>query len=264
MLVRRGRASWEDVPGALEREAEFLRGFLGTENVQTNEVRRSWTLVPCFLLAAARAGFDAVDLVELGPSAGLNLIPDRYRCEYRAGAVGPAEAHVRLVGEERRPVEAALLAGPLVVRSRVGLDRDPIDAGDPDRIELLRAFVWADQTERLELFDRAVEELRRAAPRLVRGELADELPQLLAGRAGGALTIVFQTAVFGYLSAEARTRVDEILEEAGRDGPLAFVSSVMPRVEGASWWGLSVRVWPGAAEYVADADYHGAWLDWLA
>jgi len=264
MLVRRGRAAWDDVPGALEREEAFLRRFLRTENVQTNEVRRSWTLVPCFLLAAARAAFDAVDLVELGPSAGLNLIPDRYRCEYQAGAVGPPDARVRLEGEERRPVAAELLARPLVVRSRVGLDRDPIDAADPDRIELLRAFVWADQTERLELFDRAVEELRREPPVLVRGELDEELPRVLGRRRDGALTLVFQTAVFGYLSAEAHARVDEILEEAGRDGPLAFVSSVVPRVQGSAWWGLSVRVWPGAAEYVADADYHGAWLEWLA
>src|SRR5262249_52079867 len=123
LLVRRGRASWDEVPAVLERQAELLRAFLRTEKVQTNEVRRSWTLVPCFLLAAARAGFEEIDLVELGPSAGLNLIPDRYRCEYRAGAVGPAEAAVRLTGEERRPVG---LIRPLRVGSRVGIDRDPI------------------------------------------------------------------------------------------------------------------------------------------
>jgi hypothetical protein len=235
-----------------------------TESVQTNEVRRSWLLVPCFLLAVARSGLEEVDLVELGPSAGLNLIPDRYRCEYAAGAVGPVDARVRLAGEERRPVGEAALARPLRVRSRVGLDRDPVDVRDAERVELLRAFIWADQRERLELFDRAVEELRRDPPELLRGELETDLARLLAGRREGALTVVFQTAVFGYLSHEAQATIDATLEEAGRQGPLALVSSVPPRVEGAPWWGLSVRVWPAPAEYVADADYHGAWLEWLA
>jgi hypothetical protein len=227
-------------------------------------VRRSWTLVPCFLLAAVRAGFDEIDLVELGPSAGLNLIPDRYRCVYGAGGIGPLDATVRLAGEERRPVPPGVLARPLRVGSRVGVDREPVQADDAERLELLRAFIWADQTARLELFDAAVDELRRNPPLLIRGGLAAELPALLSRRRDDALTIVFQTAVFGYVEDEERARVKLQLEEAGRDGPLAFVSSVRPRVEGASWWGLSVHVWPGEAIYAADADYHGTWLEWAA
>jgi hypothetical protein len=261
LLVRQGGASWDDVPAALEREEPFLREFLRTENVQTNEVRRTWTLVPSFVLAAALAGFDEIDLVELGPSAGLNLIPDRYRCEYRAGRVGPADAAVRLTGEERRRVG---LIRPLRVGSRVGIDRDPIRADDAERLELLRAFIWADQTARLELFDHAVEELRRDPPELIRGALASELPRLLRRRRDGALTVVFQTAVFSYLSPDERAAVRDVLEEAGRDGPLAFVSSVKPRTDGATWWGLSLRVWPGEERYLADVDYHGTWIEWLA
>jgi hypothetical protein len=264
-LVRRGRASWDEVPGALVREAEFLRRFLREERVQTNEVQRSWVLVPCFLLVARRAGFGQVDLVELGPSAGLNLILDRYRCVYRAGQSGPADARVRLGGEERRPLPAELLARPLQVRSRVGVDRDPVDVTDPAQAELLRAFVWADQSRRLELFDLAVDELRRGPPELVRGDLDEELPRLLVRLPEGALPIVFQTAVFGYVPAGVRARVRATLEEVGNSRPLAFVSSVPPREEGAAWWGLSVRLWPGGeAEYVADADFHGTWLEWLA
>ena len=73
-LALRGEAIWDDVPRALVEHRAFLRRFVRAERVQTNEVRRSWTLLSCFLLAAERAGVAEVDLVELGPSAGLNLI----------------------------------------------------------------------------------------------------------------------------------------------------------------------------------------------
>jgi hypothetical protein len=44
-LVLTGRASWEDVGSALRDEADFLRDWVATERVQTNEPRRAWWLV---------------------------------------------------------------------------------------------------------------------------------------------------------------------------------------------------------------------------
>ncbi len=59
-LVLAGRASWDDVVGALEREAEFLARFAREQRVQTNEVRRAWALLPGFL----SVGAERVDLIE--------------------------------------------------------------------------------------------------------------------------------------------------------------------------------------------------------
>jgi len=74
--VLAGEASWDD---PVDAHAEFLREFVRTQSVQTNEVQRSWVLLPCFLRAAELLGVDELDVVELGPSAGLNLVWDRYR-----------------------------------------------------------------------------------------------------------------------------------------------------------------------------------------
>src|SRR5919109_246302 len=67
-LVLSGRASWDDVPGALHDKRDFLLDWLATERVQTNEVSRCWWLVPCFLEVARRTGCDVFDCVELGCS----------------------------------------------------------------------------------------------------------------------------------------------------------------------------------------------------
>jgi hypothetical protein len=261
-LVLAGRASWEDVPGALAGEASFLRTFVAEQGVQTNEVRRSWVLAPLFLRVAERTGAAELDLVELGPSAGLNLVWDRYRCVYRDGVRGPEDAALVLHGEERAAAPAELLEVAVRVGRRLGIDRSPVDVTSDAGARLLMSFVWADQVDRLERLQAAIAELRRDPPELMQADFLDVLPEVLSRRRPDALTVVFQTAVLGYVGDQGRSRVREALEAAGERGPLAFVSAGRPRGDADSW-GLRITYWPGGErEFVGHADYHGAWLDW--
>jgi hypothetical protein len=220
--------------------------------------------LPCFLEVARRAGAETIDVIELGASAGLNLGWDRYRYRYSAAGWGPPAAPLELSGEERRPVPASLLELAPVVRSRVGLDLNPIDLTTPDGSALLRSFVWPDQSWRLDQLDRAIEALRTTPPRLVTGDVVDLLPDLLADRPGDALTVVWQTAVLGYLPEDRRRLVDDALASAGAERPLAFVQATTPDNGDYTCYGLNIQVWPGGEPIqVAHADVHGAWIEWL-
>jgi hypothetical protein len=264
-LVLSGRASWDDVDAALEEHAGFLAQAVAERPVQTNEVRRCWVLLPCFLELARRSGYAELDLVELGPSAGLNLMWDRYRYVYRAGEWGSADAALELRGEERLPVPADLLRERPRIGRRLGLDLSPVDVTTDEGALLLKSFVWADQPERLELLDRAIATLRREPPELVRGHVAEELPRVLAGRRDSSLTVVWQTAVLGYLPEEDRERVYAALEEAGADGPLGWISAGSSERDPEDEWGLRISLWPGGERsLVGYSDYHGAWLEWVA
>ena len=264
-LVLEGRASWDDVPRALSEEAEFLREFVRERTVQTNEVQRAWMLLPCFLEIARRTGAETFDLIELGPSAGFNLLWDDYHYRYEAGTWGP-EAALELAGEERRPVPAELLGLAPRVRSRVGIETEPVDVTRAEEALLLKAFVWPDQQWRLELLDRAVEAVRRRRPPILRGDLVAELPRLLAERQRDALTLVYQTAVLAYLPPERRDLVYEALDVAGRDGSLAYVGTHSPLDGSERYYGLAIQLWPGSGEreILAHADFHGAWIEWLS
>lgn len=264
LALSNGVDPWPDPRPLLAGRRDWLRRFVAEHGVQTNEVQRSWMLLPCFLEVARRSGAEAFDLIELGPAAGLNLVWDRYRYGYAAGEWGDARSLLRLAGEERRRVPRALLAVNASVRRRVGIDLDPIDVTADDGVLLLKAFVWADQRERLERMDRAVEALRRDPPELVRGDFVDLLPAELERRSPEALTVVFQTATLGYVPTERRKAVYEAIEAAGEAGPLAFVSTGQPVDGSDEHYGLSVTVWPeGERTIVAHAGFHGQWLEWL-
>jgi hypothetical protein len=214
------------------------------------------------LRAAERTGAETFDLVELGPSAGLNLVWDRYHYRYEAGEWGPEGAALRFEGEERRPIPGELLRVAPRIRGRVGIDLAPIDVTTEEGARLLRCFVWAGQTGRLERLDQAIAAVREDPPELLKGDFVELLPEVLAAQPRDGLTVVFQTATWGYIDEEERSRLRAGLDEAGRSLPLAFVSTGKPRGE-EHCWGLRLVYWPGGErEFAGHADFHGTWLQW--
>jgi hypothetical protein len=261
--VLEGKAEWDDVDGALDREAGFLRRYVAEVEIQTNEVQRAWALLPCFLELARWSEAQVFDLVEIGTSAGLLLFWDRYHYRYAAGNWGPDAAALELGGEERGRVPSELLRVMPQVRRRVGIDRNPLDLRDPADLSLLKSFVWAGQEDRLARLDAAAEALRDDPPELVRGDLVELLPPELARRDDGALMVVLNSGTLGYVDETGQRAVRDSLERAGAEGPLAYVTTTQPATGSHHYWGLAVELWPGGRRReVAHADFHGAWLDW--
>jgi hypothetical protein len=238
------------VQEALSGEADFLREWVATERVQTNEPRRCWWLVPCFAEAARRTGAQEFHCVELGCSAGLNLLWDRYGYEYARGSLDGSPV---FGGEERgTPVPVAALPP---VRSRVGVDLAPPDLHSDEGVRLLKSFVWVGQEQRLADLDAAIAVWRSDPPEIVVGDLVDELPGLLERRADGVVTLVWETAVFGYLPQERRHEARALLAEAD----CVFVHTGEPGDGSHDYYGLYVD-----GDEVAHGEFHGAWIEWLA
>jgi hypothetical protein len=224
--------------------------------VQTNEVQRSWSLVPAFLFVADGRPFD---LLELGPSGGLNLLWDRYRFRYSNGAWGSGP--FELSGDDRVPPPSELLARSVSVVRRRGIDLNPVDVTTDEGSRLLQAFVWPDQPGRLDRLRRAIEVVRHDPPELQQGDYVELLPQLLRDRRAGSQLVIFQSASTQYLDAAALERLHAAMEAAGRDEPLAFIST--GRAPDDSGYGLELRRYPGGRPHrLAVIDFHGEWLEW--
>jgi hypothetical protein len=252
------------VHDVLVERLDWLRRFVDEQAVQTNEVQRSWGLLPVFLLLSGEVG-RPLDLLELGPSGGLNLVWDRYRYRFGDRYWGPADALLELNGELRPSFPPELLETEPELRRRRGIDLNPVDVTTEEGARLLECFVWADQLERLERLQKAIEVLRQNPPELIQGDYVELLPGMLAQRDDEALTVVFQTASIHYLSEERLEQLHHEIERAGLEGPLAFLTSAFdPDREGEGCWPLDLTVWPGGGvRRVAYQDFHGAWLEWL-
>jgi hypothetical protein len=134
----------------------------------------------------------------------------------------------------------------------------------------LANLVWPEHEDRRDRLVRAIEVARTDPPRLVRGDLLDELPALVdeAGRHG--TVVVFHSAVAAYLSLEDRGRFQELMTGLVADGRCHWVSNEAPHVlpevtatgtvpDDARGFVLGVD---GRA--VALTHGHGSWMHWFA
>lgn len=179
-----------------------VRGTVLTHATQTNEAARCAVLLP-FLAALPQP----LALLEVGAAAGLCLLPDRYSYRYDDGtALDPHDGP--------SPVVLPCALGPGVapparlpdVVWRAGIDLDPVDVTDGERCAWLETLVWPEHDERRARLRAALDVARRDPPRVVRGDLLDELPALAAEAPPDATLVVLHSAVLAYLDAAARTR----------------------------------------------------------
>jgi hypothetical protein len=257
---------WTSPHEVLVTHRDRLARFVAEQDVQTNEVGRCFALLPAFL-ELARMARTRLDLLELGPSAGLNLLFDRYAYRYVHGSWGNASSRVVLANAERRPVPPSLLRQSIRIGRRRGIDLNPVDVTKPDGVRTLTCFVWADQSARLEQLQRAIAVVRAEPPELIRGDYVELLPRVLADRDRDALTVVFQTASTQYLPRERYDELRRALHEAARDAPLGWISTQRHDEEAGEFHGyaLEVALWPEhEARIVARMGYHGGWLDYVA
>ena len=152
-------------------------------------------------------------LIEVGPSAGLCLLPDLYSYSYDgAPPLGTGSPLLQCSTTGNPPLPTALPE----IAWRAGVDLNPLDGTDPETVEWLRALVWPGQTGRLRQLDEALETLHTlksgaygstaGAPALVEGDLNDRIGELVAAAPEGSVPVVFHSAVLMYLDEADRKR----------------------------------------------------------
>ena len=270
-----------DDPGVAKR--------LRTRSTQTNEVGRCAPLLPALTGVATSApgappgGVRPLGLVELGASAGLNLLLDRYGYRYTR-SVGPAievapGAPLVLECALRGPHLPPLPVGPLHIASRIGVDLHPVDLHHRDDARWLIACQWPDDHDRIHRARAVIALAHGDPPRVVAGDAVAEVGHLVDGVARHALPVVFATWMLSYLSPD---RQAELVAELGRIGTsrdLTFVYAdhpprlpgidVPPRPDGkvddrpTALVRVDWRDGERSDVRLADQHPHGTWMEWL-
>ena len=256
---------WPFARAFLDREEAFVRGYLESAP-QTNEVRRTISLLPGFLFIAAKFGLP-LDLLELGASAGLNQIWDKLRFEGDDWTYGPANGP-RIDTQWQGP--APILDANPVVRSRRACDIRPIDLTDERARFRLKSYVWPDQTDRLERLDSAVALALQAGVRVESADAADWIGARLADRKPGAVAVVFHSVFYQYPPREKRDAIADYVEKAGErataDAPLAWLryepESILIDAPDSMRFIVDLITWPGRERrLVAVSDGHSRFVE---
>ncbi|HEX2079595.1 MAG TPA: DUF2332 domain-containing protein [Longimicrobium sp.] len=264
--VRRLYGTPRDLPHLVElvgRHPEPIRALVLRRSTQTNEPGRCATLLP----ALARLP-QPLALLEVGASAGLCLLPDRYGYDYGRVRLAPPRAG----GPDDPPVfpcrasEATPLPDRLpAVAWRAGIDLNPLDLADEDDTAWLETLVWPEQEDRAERLRAAIRIARASPPPVVRGDLVEKLRSVAATAPREATLVVFHTAVLLYLPSEARERFVRMVAEmdavwVSNESPavLPSIAAKLPAEPPADRLLLSVD-----GEPVAFTGPHGQSVDWL-
>jgi hypothetical protein len=268
--------------------AELL-ALIAERSTQTNEVGRCTALLPA--LATVAGGYpegESLRLLDLGTSAGLNLLFDSYAYTYRQrsdGATlhaGRSGALVRLDCEVRGelsdlPARPALDLPPIA--GRTGIDAHPIDPTSEDGADWLLACLWPDNPPRFDRLRGALATARLTAdpPAVYRGDIIDDLPGVVDGIDTDGPLVVFHTWVAAYLGPERQAQLVETVRDLSRTRPLHYLYAEVP----AETPGLPtppspapsstshlvtavVHIAPDGSAPVrlADMHHHGKWLRW--
>jgi hypothetical protein len=247
---------------AILRHDEFLCGWLD-HPPQTNETGRSAVMLPGFLMIARETG-KPLALREIGSSAGLNLFFDRFRYRYGEAEWGRPNYPVAMAPQLRGAVPD--LSGELRIASRIGSDVAPLDVNNNNDRLRLRAFVWADQTERLARLDAAIDVARRGGVTLEKADAAAFVERQLASHSAGECLVLFHSVVWQYLPEPTKSAIEAAMQSAGEKAahkrPLAWLR-MEPLASTDQYPSLRLTLWPGGqTRTLALADFHGRWMEW--
>lgn len=273
-------AAWPAFRGMLEEHLDQVRASLASPP-QTNEVGRSAALFGGLLqiLGAAERPELPVRLVEIGASAGLNLLADRfvYRAAdgrtWPAGGAGPDGSASTDADPTPVVLDPAWESRPpgilpaVTVAERLGCDLSPIDPRTEDGALALLSCVWPDQTHRLDRLRGALTLARAHTVTLV-AQGAGDFVEALELREGSH-TVVWHSVMWQYLPAQEQERVLARLGELGATATagraLTHLAFAPRRLEagGQHRFVVAATTWPAGEERIlGEAPPHGVPVRW--
>lgn len=198
--------AWAAARRAIAENAEQLRLWIGLP-CQTNEVGRAAPLL-IGLSEITRRTSRSVTLLEIGASAGLNLLVDRFRYGL---SYGPPDSPCVL------PDPGIAIDPRMRIASRAGCDTTPLDPTSDEGRLRLRASIWGDQPERMQRLQGALALAEQGRAPVEQAGAAEWLAERLAAPADeqDAVPVVWHSIVRTYVDPEQWSHVEELASRPG-------------------------------------------------
>jgi hypothetical protein len=231
---------------------------------QTNEAGRSASFIAGLLWLSNKVG-SCFELNELGASAGINTMMERYHYDLGGVLAGPENSLMQIKPEWRgSPPPHAQVE----IVSIQGCDQAPVDLSDPAAALRVKSYVWPENSGRLERMDAAIALAAKKRPDVVKADALNWVQERLSARQDAGITrIINHSIVWQYIPEDRRDQITGAIEAKGRDAtaerPLAWMMLETNRETFKHE--LRIKYWPGPDKWhlLAEAQAHGAWVQWL-
>ena len=242
-----------------------LKELINSRLVQTIVPGRCTYLMPVFDHVWRLSKRTPLTTIEIGSSAGLNLLWDHYRYVYSDGnQYGDPRSDVSLNCEFRGSKKPAISGELNNVFCRAGIDLSPIDLMDAEDSSWLQALVWPERGEEEGILTRAIEIARLNLHKfdLYEGDAVKVLPDILKSLPREGILCLFDTHVMNQFSPESRDELSWILTKESKNRKIYWVSI----------GGLSVPAEMKLTEMengnrheilLGYSDAHGRWMEWI-
>ena len=250
---------WPVAEAVMEERFDQVRERLD-RTVQTNEPGRSAVLFAGLLWLTDRHR-RPIRLLEVGASAGLNLLADRYSYAVDGRVLGDPDSPLRFVDPwiPPPPIDLQGTADALRIVVRAGCDPSPLDPTHSDDQLTLLSYIWPDELHRIERMRAALSVAERAPIPIAARRGAEWLPEALATAGDGELTVVWHSVMRQYVEPEEWAAIERALD----NHPNVVRLSMEPTSSQNARMQLTVHDPAGAPEIrLAVCDDHGLPIHW--
>lgn len=233
--------------------------ILKSKLVQTNEVRRCAYLYPIFCLIYSKTG-KPLSLIEIGTSAGLQLLWDKYSYSYDTHNIyGDRGSSVLIKSKIKGRLTPSLLQKCPPTASKIGLDLHVCDLRHSEDFLWLKSLIWPEHKERLDLFERAAKVFRENPAELIEGDGVKLLTDVIEQLPKDTAVCIFHTHVANQMAKESKYELIDKIKKIGSQRDVFHIYNNM--------WDrkLHLDYWMNGIEYhhtIGAADGHGRWFEW--
>lgn len=204
-----------------------------------------------------------MSLIEIGTSAGLQLLWDKYSYSYSSEETyGDPSSSVHLTAELRDSDIRALSKNSPPVASKIGIDLHVVDLSNEDDYLWLKSLIWPEHKERLELFEKAAQLFKACPENLIEGDGVSLLPNIADRVSKDSILCIFHTHVANQFPDELkRLLMDNVKAISTKRDVFHLYNNISDLGK------LHLNYFIDGVEFneiIAQTDGHGRWFEWNA